>query len=301
MLRIKQHGTAWQGLLIGLMVGLLAVPALADKDVNETIDARADGVVTIENIAGSIEIIGWDRNEVKVEGTLTGHAEEVKIDGGKKIRIKVKYPRNMKNLKGGADLVIHVPAGSHLDVECISASIEVSGVNGAVDAESISGDVTVSGDCEQIDVESISGKVTVDSSTRELSIASISGRVKARGDICAVEAETISGDIILDFDKFIELGVESVSGDATVAGDLDAGGEFEFELHSGTLELTVPADVSADFQVETFSGGIDNEFGQKSRKTGKYSPGRELEFTNGDGEARVQIDTFSGNVIIRKN
>ena len=122
----------------------------------------------------------------------------------------------------------------------------------------------------------------------------------ARGGEAEVEAETVSGSIVLEFERFLNLSVEPVSGGAEVSGDLAADGEFSFELHSGTLELTVPGDVSAEFRVATFSGGIDNGFGQKSRKTSKYTPGRELEFSNNGGEARVRIDTFSGDVVINR-
>ncbi len=288
--------------LVAMMAApLLVASASADQEINETVKAKAHGLVTVENIAGSIEVIGWDRNEVKVEGRLTGDAQKLLLDGGKKTRIKVKYPRRSKNLDGGAELVIHVPAGSRVDVECISATVEVRGVNGTIDAESISGSVAVSGRCESVEAESISGDVVVDCDSDEVSLASISGNVEATGGTSEVEAETVTGDITLKFDKFLGLNVESVAGDAVVVGDLDSGGNFGFELHSGTLRLTVPSDVSADFRVETFSGGIDNGFGQKSRKTSKYAPGRELEFTNGSGDARVRIDTFSGDVIIKKN
>lgn len=284
----------------GIVVALLVAPALADREVSETVKAKADGVVTVENTAGAIEVVGWDRDEVKVEGTLTGDAKELVVDGGKKTRIEVKYSRRSKNLKGGADLVIHVPEASRLDVECISAGIEVHGVTGIIDAESISGDVTIGGNCRVVEAETISGRVTIDCEARAVSATSISGLVSASGRSSEVEAETVSGDIRLEFDTYLDLDVESVSGDATVNGDLDGGGNFGFELHSGTLKLLVPGEVNADFRITTFSGGIDNGFGQKARKTSKYAPGRELEFTNGNGDARVRIDTFSGDVVIRK-
>ena len=116
-----------------------------------------------------------------------------------------------------------------------------------------------------------------------------------------MEAETVSGDIKLSFDTFLELAAESVGGDATITGDLDENGSFSIELLSGTVTLTVPSDVSADFRIETFTGEIENAFGQKASKTSKHAPGRELEFSNGDGDAEVEIDTFSGDVIIKKD
>jgi DUF4097 and DUF4098 domain-containing protein YvlB len=290
-------------LALALSVSLLALPSLAaDRDIDETVSARADGTVAIENIAGSIEVIGWDRDEVQVTGTISGDVEGVEISTGKKVLIEVDYPRNQKNMEGEANLVIHVPAGSNVMVECITATVDISGVSGQVQAESISADVTVEGNCNEVSAESISGDVLVNcSQASEVSVGSISGSVEVTGGTADVQAEAISGSVDLTFDKFMNLSVEALSGDVTVSGDLDSEGQFDFELHSGVLVLTVPADVDAEFSVETFSGGIDNAFGQKSRKTSKYTPNRELEFTNGEGSARVDIETFSGDVILKKN
>ena len=303
MVRNKGLKFGFTALLAGLLVMTLAAgAALADKDVKESGPAAADGIVMIENIAGSIVVVGWDKAEISVEGTLSGDVEELKFKTGKKkSRIEVVYPKDKKNIKGAADLVIRIPRGSSLEVECISAPIEVSEVTGIVEASSISGDVTVTGECEEVEAESISGDVFIDGGAPEIEISSISGKVKARGKTSKIDAQTINGSIDLDFDTFLNLNVESVAGGATVKGDLDGEGSFSFDLHSGDLVLTVPAGVSADFEIETFSGEIDNGFGQKSRKTSKYAPGRELEFTTGGGDARVRINTFSGDVVIKKN
>ncbi len=302
MIRNREFKNGFMALLTGLLVMTLAAPAaLADREVKESGPASATGTIMIENISGSIVVVGWDKAEISVEGTLTGDIEELKFKTGKKkSRIEVVYPRGKKNIKGEANLVIKVPRACRLEVECISAFIEVSKVTGLVDVSSISGDVTVTGECEEIEAESISGDLFIEGGAPEIEISSISGKVKANGKVSEVDAQTVSGSIDLDFEKFLSLNVESVAGDATVKGDLDDDGSFSLDLHSGDLTLIVPADVSADFEIETFSGEIDNAFGQKSRKTSKYSPGRELEFTTGGGEARVRINTFSGDVVIRK-
>ncbi|MCK9997127.1 MAG: DUF4097 family beta strand repeat protein [Candidatus Krumholzibacteria bacterium] len=301
MIRNREFKHGFMALLTGLLVMALVAPVTAaDREVKESGPAAATGTVMIENISGSIVVVGWDKAEISVEGTLSGDIEELKFKTGKKkCRIEVVYPRNKKNVKGEANLVINVPHASRLEVECISAFIEVSDVTGLVDVSSISGDVTVTGECEGIEAESISGNVFIEGGAPEIEISSISGKVKANGTASDIEAGTVSGDIDLAFDKFLGLNVESVAGDATVKGDLAGDGYFSFDLHSGYLTLTVPGDVSADFEIETFSGEIDNDFGQKSRKTSKYAPGRELEFTTGGGEARVRISTFSGDVVIR--
>jgi len=65
---------------------------------------------------------------------------------------------------------------------------------------------------------------------------------------------------------------------------------------SGSVELRVPASVGADFEIESFSGRIRNQFGQQARRSSKYGPGYELLFARGDGSARVFIKTLSGSV-----
>ena len=301
MIRNREFKYGFMALVTGLLAMALVAPVTAaDREVKESGPASATGTVMIENISGSIVVVGWDKAEISVEGTLSGDIEELKFKTGKKkTQIEVVYPKNQKNIKGEANLVINVPRGSRLEVECISAFIEVSDVTGQVDVASISGDVTVTGECEEIEAESISGNVFIEGGAPEIEISSISGKVRARGKASDIEAGTVSGNIDLAFDKFLGLNVESVAGDAKIKGDLAGDAHFSIDLHSGDLILTVPADLSADFEIETFSGEIDNGFGQKSRKTSKYAPGRELEFTVGGGEARVRINTFSGDVVIR--
>ena len=139
----RNFSARYTALIIGLLAVALAMPAVAlDRDVSESGPAAADGLVIIENISGSVVVVGWDKAEISVEGTLTGDVEDLEFETGtKKSRIKVIWPKNKKNVDGEADLVINVPRGSELDVECISATVEISGVTGSVEASSISGDL----------------------------------------------------------------------------------------------------------------------------------------------------------------
>ncbi|MBE0565234.1 MAG: DUF4097 family beta strand repeat protein [Krumholzibacteria bacterium] len=279
---------------------LLALPALA-REVDRTVAADKDGLILVENIAGSIRIEGWDKAEVKVTGTLGDDVEDLEVEsGGRKTLVKVVYPKKSRNISDGADLLIMVPRQSSLEVECISAPIAIEGVDGAVEATDISGAITIKGGRGRIEAETISGDLTVEAGDGAVSVQSISGRIEVGGNEAAVEAQSVSGDIVLAFKKFRELSVESVSGDAKVSGALAKGGRIDFDLHGGDVVLTVPGDVSADFRVETFSGDITNAFGATAEKASKYAPGKSLEFTTGGGEARVRVNTFSGNVDIRK-
>ncbi len=298
--------TSVAGMLALLILFFLAGSATAGdyepRVVEESGPASSDGLVIIENMVGSIKVIGWDKDEVHLDGTLGEDVEDLKFETGrKKSRIKVVYPRKSHSINDGADLIIRIPRGSSLEVEGISADILVEGVEGNLELSSISGKVEFSGWCRKLEAGSISGRILIDGGAKEMELECVSGDIKASGKTADIDAETVSGGIQLEYDTFLELSLESVSGTIRVTGDLADRGSFDFDAVSGDVILTVPADVSAEFEVTTFSGGIDNAFGQKSRKTSRYAPGRELEFAVGEGDAQVEINSFSGDVVIKKN
>ncbi|MCP4293394.1 MAG: DUF4097 domain-containing protein [bacterium] len=273
---------------------------LAEEKVNKSASVSSDGLVFVENIAGSITIVGWDKNEVEVKGTLGDDVEGLKFKAGKsKTTIEVKYPRKIKSINEGADLIIKVPYGCKLDVECISASVDVDDLKGSLELETISGDIDVDGWSRKLEANSISGKITINGGADQIELESISGFIKAAGKEADIEVESVAGGVELKYETFLNLKAESVSGSLFIDGDLHPKGEFNCDVVSGNLEFMVPQDVDASFEVNTFSGDIKNDFGQKPRKTSKFAPGRELEFTNGKGRAQVELNSFSGNVAIR--
>jgi hypothetical protein len=66
------------------------------------------------------------------------------------------------------------------------------------------------------------------------------------------------------------------------------------------VTLVLPTDVSAAFEIETFSGDIQNEFGAAPTQAFGFMPSKSLEFGTGTGSAAVSIETFSGNVELKK-
>jgi DUF4097 and DUF4098 domain-containing protein YvlB len=88
-----------------------------------------------------------------------------------------------------------------------------------------------------------------------------------------------------------------VSGDIVYTGSIDRGGKYSFESHSGTLRLNIPRGAGAQFSVETFSGDISTDFPVTLVPKQRRREGR-MEFTIGDGRARVTAQTFSGRIVI---
>lgn len=276
--------------------------AFADTPINETLDADADGEVIISNVSGSVEVEGWSRNQVEVTGTLGDRVEELIFErDGDEILIKVKLPRNSSR-NAASDLVIKVPEASSLDIDTVSADIEVKGVRGEQDLNAVSGDITTTFYGTELDAEAVSGDVEVagDNQVANVSLQTVSGDIETEDLAGEFRGESVSGDVTAVGGPFERVRAETVNGDIVLHGRLSDGGRMDVETINGEVDIDFDGDVSAEIDIETFNGNIRNCFGPESVRTSKYAPGRELDFTEGSGSGRVRINTLNGNVRLCK-
>ena len=296
------------GLTSAVALAGLAPAALlgeyGDRTVDRTLEAAATATIEIENTSGEVTIRGWDREEVSVTGWLEKDVEELVVEGSRNsIVIEVEIPDRggWRNREIDADLEIMVPKRARLDVETVSASIDVEEFDGRLDAESVSGSIEVSGALTQADLETVSGSIRLSSNNTRSSAESVSGSIRLKGVSGRVEGSTVSGRVEVQAGEIDRGDFESVSGSVSVECNLSREARLEAGSHSGNVTVILPANVSASFEATTFSGSIDNEFGPEAARTSKWVPSKSLEFTTGNGDAEVMLETFSGNLRIEKN
>jgi len=279
---------------------LLATPAAqAVQNIDRSLPTGATPEVEISNVQGRVTVSAWDRQEIRVTGTIENDRTEFELSGdARHVLVKVRPESHKSNRHDDALLDIKVPAGASLDVSTVSADIQVEGVRGTQKLESVSGDVTTAVFDEEADVQTISGDAIVNGSGGKARVEaeSTSGDVRVKDVNGELEAHSVSGDLDLDLGTMTRLRLETVSGnlhaDATLASDA----RVEAESVSGNVRLRLGKPVNGQFDLETFSGSIDNCFGPKAERKSKYAPGRELRFTQGEGGARVSADTMSGDI-----
>jgi DUF4097 and DUF4098 domain-containing protein YvlB len=300
--RGRRHGS---GLLHSLScvvaIGLLASVAAraADERVfDREMPAEPRGTVEISNVAGKVEVSGWDRPEVSVHGDLEGGVDRVDIasDHGR-TTITVRLPSYSFH-GGGADLRVKIPRGSELDVSSVSADVTSSDVQGVQRLKTVSGGIKA--DIAQSDVEAktVSGDVVLHGHGQpaQLHVTTISGNVQVDHSAGGFEANTVSGDLSIQLDPARSVRVRTTSGDFSFQGKLLKGADFDAQTVSGEIKLHAGAEAGYEYEVLTFSGDVSNCFNVAAERTSQYGPGRRLSGTRGDGGGHVRLKTMSGGV-----
>lgn len=289
-----------------LLIGACAVTGLAHAEKFERrLAVEPHGTVEITNVAGRIEVSGWDNQEVEVHGDIGAGVEKVDVntDHGH-TTIKVRIP-NYSFKSASADLVIRVPRDSELDVSGVSADISVADVEGELMAKTVSGHVKADTFGRDSEIKTVSGDVELRGkgkegagNSSETHISTISGSIRVDRVGGDVEATSVSGDINLKLEPARSIRLRSTSGNLGFEGKLMKGGSVDAESVSGKLTVRASHEGGLDYQVSTFSGDIRNCMGLEAERVSKYGPGQRLNGTRGNGseEARIRLKTMSGDV-----
>ncbi len=283
------------------LLAAVALPAIAATPIDETRPLDARGSIDISNVKGRIEVRAWDRNEVRIGGSLGDGVERLQIEGDRNnLEVKVRYPRNSRNTEP-TTLVIDVPRHANVDIDSVAASVEVNGIAGdELDIESVSGSVVAVGAPRKASVSSVSGSLRLNLNSHSVDAETVSGGILLRGRIAGeIDAESVSGNIDIDTrgEHARRIETSSVSGDADIRSGLANGGRISAESVSGSIRIIAPAALSATVRGESFSGRLRAP--DASIDKPKYGPGASFEHRYGSGDGEIRMETFSGNAELR--
>src|SRR5262249_13138616 len=129
----------------------------------------------------------------------------------------------------------------------------------------------------------------------KLGVATINGDVRATSD---VDASTVNG----------EVDVTGGSGQVTAANvngnvrarlnRVESDGRLEFTTVNGSVNVDVPADLSADVDMRTVNGSVRTDF--EMTLVGRVDPRRIRTHVGRPGGSRIRIETVNGNIELRR-
>lgn len=278
---------------------LLSSPLGAQKKIERRLPLGMEGAVRVVNMVGSVVVHGWNKDTVLVRGTL-GAGDSFFVGGGYtgvKMFVESANDRDPKPSR----LEIWVPARVRLWVKTATANIDVSDVAGGLDLYVVSGTIDVTGNPRELNAEAIDGDIHITGSPPWLRAKSATGAITLQGASSDVGFSTVSGPIKVDGGAgvFERSKMETVTGNISFGGRLDRSGAFDFDTHSGSIDIALPDKTSATLSVVTIAGNITNNLSKKTPIPGRFGRGAELTTEEGGGGAKVSVRTFKGPVTLR--
>jgi hypothetical protein len=281
--------------------------ALADTPIQLRHEATPTAHISISNIAGTVNVVAWDRNEVQVDGRLGDGAKPLAITGSNgDLEIKVEPQGGSGWFNWGGDsrmapttLELHVPKAASLDVNVISAPLVIDGMDGgSIEVNTVSGKARINARTPSLKVDSVSGGIEQAGHAGQAELQTVSGEILAPALGSSVDLQTISGRIQASGGPWQKLTLSTVSGDVQLSGGLASGGSIGIDSMSGDVQLQLPANTSGTLHASSFSGDLRSDFGTPTEP--EHGPGSSLDVRLGDGHGKINVETFSGDLRVRK-
>lgn len=282
---------------VALLLLLLAapLPLSAQQTVQRGLPASATVSIRAYNLAGTIRVIGWDRDSVHVSASLASGSQL--YFGGSRTALKLGVEAAAApGATPPSELVLQVPAGARVWIKSATASADVAGISGEVDVSTVSGDIRVRGEPSLLAAESMEGSLDIGGSASVLRLKSAGGSIGFAGSAYDLSVATVSGNIELDIAGPVATGrVESVTGRIAWAGPVGAGGSLDLQTHGAHIQLALPQGQDAVIDVSAFSGKVMNGFPTARRAA---PAGKPVRYTLGDGGAHIAVRSLKGAVTI---
>jgi len=259
--------------------------------IDTTVTVSRGATIELSILSGDIKVTSWDKPQVRIsayseEGDLRFEATSSRI----------LLTQEDENGDGGdTQYEVTVPKDARVVAGSISGDVVVRGV-AQLEGNSVSGTVTAVDIAGRTSLQSVSGDVNGSNVGGPVSAQSVSGDVSLAGETGDLNVQTVSGELKLRDVKSSYVKTSTVSGDLQFQGDLDPKGRYEFHSHSGSFTLVVPRGTGAQVSFRGFSGELHSTCQMTLMPGDSPRHGSGMTFTIGGGGAKVNIETFSGDV-----
>lgn len=225
--------------------------------------------------SGDVVVRAWDRKEVRARSNDASRIElrraDATVEPNPAARIEVLVAKDEAETarpglcSNSGNLELDVPRGSTIQIKGNTGDVSIAGVASAR-AKTLSGDIELQRITKSTEAWSANGTIVMRNSSGRVRLETISSEIVA-SDLTTDEAgneffaKSVSGEITLS--KLTHTHVEASSSNSSIdfTGALVEGGLYTFKSHSGSVTLTLPADVSFQLNAKVHhSGEIITEF-----------------------------------------
>lgn len=262
-----------------------------EKDT--TLAVQSGARLDVTNFGGEIVVRTWNQNNVRVRASHSSRSRVEVSSTPTAVLVRTAGRRGRPSI---VDLELTVPTWMGMTLGGTYTDIVVEGAGGAVSAESVQGDIAVAGGDGNITLKSVEGDVTLTRARGRIQVTAVEGDVRVNDGAGEVTIETVDGDVMLQRIDASSVDVGTVDGDIVYVGTIKDGGSYRLSTHDGDITVAVAPSVNARVMVASFDGAFDASFPVDVQRAGKHR----FNFTIGTGKARLELETFDGDVRLRR-
>jgi DUF4097 and DUF4098 domain-containing protein YvlB len=274
---------------------VLTVPLAGQQKISRRIAIDPDASIRIGNMASNTRLIGWDRDSIAVTGTIPAGTTFFFGGHGRLAKMGVERDEKLTGSAGLGDMEVRVPQRARVWVKALEGWIEVSNFQGEADLVAVGGSITVGGAMRLLTAETLEGSIDVSGASQMVRLKTGGGKVsvsKVTGDL---SVSTVGGGVsLLEVEPTTAL-VETVSGNVVYDGTLNRRATLNVQTHSGNVELRLPRDTGAEFDLHSIDGFVMVSLNPKGPMN-KPIRGQPQFFGNAGGGAFVMVRSFKGDI-----
>jgi DUF4097 and DUF4098 domain-containing protein YvlB len=271
------------------------------EDFHYSFALSLGGTVRLENFNGAVEISGWDKNTVEIDGTKYANTEyrlkEMKIDivpSASSIAIRTIPPID-RHGNAGARYTIHVPNKTVLaGIVSSNGAIRVEGIEGDAHLRTSNGSVHATRLTGPLDVQTSNGTVDVSEITGDTTLHSSNGTIRADVRKGRFGASTSNGSITAHLRDQDSGAVRLSSSNGHIDLTMDAAREVHATTTNSSITVHMPATAGAQVDAHTSNSSITCDFDVSVR--GGMMSKHHLQGTIGNGGPTLDLGTSNGSI-----
>ena len=249
---------------------------------DEIYDVSSGTLFEIRNHNGSINIQGWNRNQVKVHATMKtswgGKLGNVDIQVSHGDLFKIETIHVVKNPRVSVNYDLRLP--ENMIVHLVTTS------NGKISLEATHGDTEVRTSNGKIEIEDTVGGINAHTSNGAIVIKAVNGYVSAYTSNGTIDVKGVTG---------LE---ELETSNGAINADISAVGEngLRIRTSNGAIELNLASDLDVNLEVKTMNGKIKlDDLEVVVNKISKNAFSGKI----GKGGKKISCQTSNGRIVLK--
>lgn len=267
----------------------------------QTVDVAKGTRLVLSNNAGEVVVRSWDRDQVRIQASH-GSRETISADTTD-MTLRIRTQRTGR-ARGGASLVdyqITVPRWMPVNLSGTYLDATIEGTTAEVTVETVHGNARVTGGNGAVSLRSVEGEISIDKASGRVQATTVNEGIRITNVSGEITAETTNGDIFIDNATTANLEAFTVNGEVTFNGTIRDNGAYRLGTHNGDIRVGLGGANNATVFVRTFQGDFAADFpvqlpeGQNAR-----SGSKRFNFTLGSGSARIELQSFGGDIVLAR-